>query len=96
MAEQTITSEAPAPRGNQQFGPDSGAFTIQVVALKTEDAARSLLTRLKSKKYHAYLEAGGDAGLHRVRVGRFATRDEAERIADKLRNEEKFKPYITQ
>ena len=86
---------APAPRRPQQFGLDSGVFTIQVVALKTEDAARSLLTRLKSKNYRAYLEAGGEAGLHRVRVGRFATRDEAERIAEKLRNEEKFKPYIT-
>ncbi len=89
------TPAAPPPRRPQQFGLDSGAFTIQVVALKTEDAARSLLTRLQRKNYRAYLEAGGEAGLHRVRVGRFATRDEAERIAEKLRNEEKFKPYIT-
>ena len=84
----------PAPRST--IGSESGAFTIQVVALKTEDAAESLLARLKGKNYRAYLEGGGDAGLHRVRVGRFSSRAEAEKIAAKLRDEEKFKPYITQ
>jgi cell division septation protein DedD len=87
---------APAPRRASTLGADSGPFTIQVVALKTEDAAQSLLSRLKGKNYRAYLEAGSDAGLHRVRVGRFATRAEAETVAAKLRDEEKFRPYITQ
>jgi cell division septation protein DedD len=86
----------PAPRRASTLGADSGAFTIQVVALKTEDAAQSLLSRLRGKNYRAYLEAGSDAGLHRVRVGRFATRAEAETVAAKLRDEEKFRPYITQ
>jgi len=86
----------PAPRRASTLGADSGPFTIQVVALKTEDAAQSLLSRLKGKNYRAYLEAGSDAGLHRVRVGRFATRAEAETVAAKLRDEEKFRPYITQ
>ncbi len=98
-AEETRT-ETPAPpsppRRPATLGVDSGPFTIQVVALKTEDAAQSLLSRLKGKNYRAYLEAGTDAGLHRVRVGRFATRAEAESVAAKLRDEEKFKPYITQ
>jgi cell division septation protein DedD len=85
-----------APKTTSTLGADSGAFTIQVVALKTEDAAQSLLSRLKGKNYRAYLEAGTDAGLHRVRVGRFATRAEAENVAAKLRDEEKFRPYITQ
>ena len=98
------TSQAPPPSAAPSpskprptmLGTTDGAFTIQVVALKTEDAAQSLLNRLKNKNYRAYLEAGGEAGLHRVRVGRFTTRDEAERVAQKLRDEEKFKPYITQ
>jgi cell division septation protein DedD len=86
----------PVPKSASMLGTDSGAFTIQVVALKTEDAAQSLLSRLKGKNYRAYLEAGTDAGLHRVRVGRFATRAEAESVAARLRDEEKFRPYITQ
>lgn len=91
-------SKAPAPPKPRvsTLGSSEGAFTVQVVALKTEDAALSLLDRLKQKNYRAYLEGGGEAGLHRVRVGRFSTRAEAERVAQKLRDEEKFKPYITQ
>jgi cell division septation protein DedD len=85
----------PKPRA-RTVGNRDGAFTIQVVALKTEGAANSLLNRLKQKNYRAYLEDGGEAGLHRVRVGRFSTRAEAEKVAQILRDEERFKPYITQ
>lgn len=85
-----------AAAGGAKLGAENGPFTIQVVALKTEDAAQSLLARLRGKNYRAYLESESDAGLHRVRVGRFATRAEAERVAARLRDEEKFKPYITQ
>ncbi len=87
----------PAPvRRAVTLGGSQGAFAVQVVALKTEDAARSLLSRLQNKNYRAYLEAGGEAGLHRVRVGRFSTRAEAEKVVQKLRDEERFKPYITE
>ena len=87
----------PAPvRRAVTLGGSQGAFAVQVVALKTEDAARSLLSRLQKKNYRAYLEAGGEAGLHRVRVGRFSTRAEAGKVVQKLRDEERFKPYITQ
>ena len=91
------TQPKPAPvRRAVTLGGSQGAFAVQVVALKTEDAARSLLSRLQNKNYRAYLEAGGEAGLHRVRVGRFSTRAEAEKVVQKLRDEERFKPYITQ
>ncbi len=91
------TRPTPAPvRRAATLGGAEGAFAVQVVALKTEDAARSLLSRLQDKNYRVYLEAGGEAGLHRVRVGRFSTRAEAEKVVQKLRDEEKFKPYITQ
>ena len=93
----TPPSPKPAPvRRAVTIGGAEGAFAVQVVALTTEDAARSLLSRLKNKNYRAYLEGGGEAGLHRVRVGRFSTRAEAEKVAQKLRDEERFKPYITQ
>ena len=91
------TQPKPAPvRRAVTLGGSQGAFAVQVVALKTEDGARSLLSRLQNKNYRAYLEAGGEAGLHRVRVGRFSTRAEAEKVVQKLRDEERFKPYITQ
>jgi cell division septation protein DedD len=95
-AAESVPTPPPPPRRSSTLGSESGAFTIQVVALKTEDAAQSLLARLRGKNYRAYLESGTDAGLHRIRVGRFATRAEAESVAARLRDEEKFKPYITQ
>ena len=78
------------------IGGERGAFTIQVVALKTEESAASLVKRLKDASYRAYLEPGGSAGLYRVRVGRFDSRIEAEQVAARLRDVQKFEPYITQ
>jgi cell division septation protein DedD len=102
-AETRETAPPPAPSSPAKpspsaarLGTEDGPFTIQVVALKTEEAANSLLSRLRGKNYRAYVEGGSDAGLHRVRVGRFQTRAEAEKVAAMLRDEEKFKPYITQ
>ncbi len=81
---------------SQAMGSEQGTFTIQVVALKTRGDANKLVNRLATKGYRAYLEDGGASGLYRVRVGRFADRSEAERISQRLRDVEKFKPYITQ
>ena len=88
------TRTSPAAPG--VIGAERGAFTIQVVALRTEEAAASLVKRLKDARYRAYLEPGGSAGLYRVRVGRFDSRSQAEQVAVQLREVEKFKPYITQ
>jgi cell division septation protein DedD len=90
----------PAPAatsgGTGLLGSESGAFTIQVVALKTKDAAETLVARLRGKGYRAYVEGGGSTGLFRVRVGRFESRDEANTVAQRLRAEEKFEPFVTQ
>ena len=77
-------------------GSATGTFTIQAVALKTRDAAHKLVRQLEAKGYLAYLESGGEGGLFRVRVGRFKSRSEAEKVARMLRDQEKFNPYITQ
>jgi cell division septation protein DedD len=90
------TSTAKKATSGTLLGSAAGTFTIQVVALKTDDAAQKLVNRLKTKNYRAYLEPGGETGLFRVRVGRFQTRAEAEKVAKMLRDTEKFKPYITQ
>ncbi|MFQ5791438.1 MAG: SPOR domain-containing protein [Acidobacteriota bacterium] len=89
-------SKRTATKGSRLVGSEEGTFTIQVVALKTQEAAQSLVKRLQEGGYRAYLAGGGSAGLHRVRVGWFASRAEAERVASQLRDVEKFKPYITQ
>lgn len=104
-AKKTTTAPPPAaksapakapPTAAPQMGSSSGTFTIQVVALKTQTAANQLVQKLKAKHYRAYVEPGGETGLYRVRVGRFASRGDAEKVAQMLRDTEKFKPYITQ
>jgi cell division septation protein DedD len=72
------------------------AFTIQVVALKDKATAESVVTHLKDKGFYAYVVSpeGDSAGLFSVRVGTFATRSDAERTEVKLRDQEKFKPFI--
>lgn len=82
--------------GSGLLGSETGAFTIQVVALKTKDAADTMVARLRGKGYRAYVEGGGSTGLFRVRVGRFDSRDEADAVAQKLRDTEKLEPFVTQ
>lgn len=86
-------SGRPAPA--KTSGPAPGTFSIQVGAFKDKASAESMVSRLKSKGYAAFVvpPAGGD-GLFNVRVGKFEDRADADRIQGKLRDEEKFKPFI--
>src|SRR4029079_1597061 len=74
--------------------PASGNFTIQVGAFKDRASADSVVARLKNKGFAAYVVSPEGEGLVHVRVGNFPARPEAERIAGRLRDEEKFKPFI--
>lgn len=62
-------------------------FAVQVAALSTSAAAKDLVARLKKDGFTAYVETvtTADSTLHRVRVGPFASRDEAQRAAEKLK-----------
>ena len=74
--------------------PNPGNFTIQVGAFKDKASADSVVARLKAKGFAAYALSPEGEGLFNVRVGNFAARAEAERIQGRLRDEEKFKPFI--
>jgi cell division septation protein DedD len=72
-----------------------GAFTIQVGAFKDRATADTVVSRLKGKGFAALVvPPDGSDGLFLVRVGSFAARADAERTEAKLRDQEKFKPYI--
>jgi len=74
----------------------AGSFTIQVGAFKDKDTAESVATSLKGKGYEAYVVApdGPEGGLFNVRVGTYTARADAERTQARLRDEEKYKPFI--
>src|SRR5438093_999614 len=75
--------------------PTAGTFTIQVGAFKDKASADSVVSRLKGKGFAAYAVSPGAAeGLFNVRVGSFVGRADAEHVQVRLRDEEKFKPFI--
>ena len=70
-------------------------YSIQVGAFKDRSGADGVMQRLKERGYPAYVVPPADpAGLFNVRVGSFTARADAERIQARLRDEEKYKPFI--
>jgi len=78
-------------------GEPSGTGTaIQVSAFRNSREAETMAGRLVSKGYRAYViaPAPGAPNLFRVRIGKFATRAEADRVVSRLKREEKLDPWI--
>lgn len=86
------------PAETRAAAPASGAWSVQVAALRQRSEADAVARRLVRKGYDAYVlaPAGGANRVYRVRVGRFASRDEADRLKNRLAREEQFKPWVTQ
>ena len=89
----------PAPKPSPKAAPPKAAvtsFTIQVGAFKDKATADSVVARLKGKGFAAYLVAPESEGsaLFNVRVGSYPARADAERVQTKLRDQEKYKPFI--
>lgn len=93
-SEPAPAASAPAKAPNAPKA--TGAFTIQVGAFKDKATADSVVGRLKGKGFSAYVVSpeGSDGGLFNVRVGHYTARADAERVQLKLRDQEKFKPFI--
>jgi cell division septation protein DedD len=77
--------------------PAGQGYVVQIAALNVRSDADAMVKRLASKGYAAYVLApvSGMPSVFRVRVGKFNTRREADRIADKLQKEEQLKPWVT-
>ena len=100
------TAEPPTPSDaapdQQPQPPVAGTaetgWVVQVAALRDRNAAVSVIRRLSSRGFPAFIVEpvpGAPAPGYRVRVGPYQQRDEAERIARRLEREEQFKPFIT-
>ena len=63
---------------------------MQVNAVPDERAAKVWVDRLRSKGYNAYMTEVNDKGKlwYRVRVGRYGTREEADKMVDSLKTKE--------
>jgi|GEM_PF-368500 len=85
------SKEASAPAVSQEAS--SNNWSVQVGATQEQKAAQQLLDRLKSKGFDAYIvEADLDSGRwYRLRVGRFATQQEAEANRQALQTKENLR-----
>ena len=70
----------------------SGPWSVQLGSYAEKKVAASLVKKLKDKGYDAYVTVINVKGkeLHRVRVGRFEQRAEAEKLRETLRTAEKL------
>jgi len=91
--------QAPPPRTTGADVPTAGragTWVVQVQALQNRAAASSIVQRLISKGYPAFLliPPSGSPQIFRVQIGRYNDRREADQVARRLEKEEQFKPDI--
>ena len=82
--------------GASVAAPGDGAFSIQVGAFDSSQSAEALVSALQGKGLPVYLTPApstGD-GRWRVRVGPYALRDQAERVAVRLKREEGLPTWV--
>lgn len=99
-AEKKIEKPAPAAESakktesasNDDPKEQSRAWRAQVNAFPDERSAKLIVDRLKNKGYNAYVSEAQNRGKtwYRVNVGKFGTRDEADKMVEVLRARENF------
>jgi DedD protein len=75
--------------------PPGKGFVIQVGVFPTLDAAEAQRRHLTARGYNVFLALNPDItkAKYRVRVGRYATKGEADAVAARLRQEERVAPW---
>ncbi|MBI3458474.1 MAG: SPOR domain-containing protein [Candidatus Rokubacteria bacterium] len=94
----TRSDAVPAPAPAAGGAPGESLWTVQVSSFRSRALAEELRTRLATRGFDAYLvSVTTEEGRvrHRVRVGAFSTRSEAERTAAQLRAERNLNPFVT-
>ena len=84
------TPKKSEPAAGAETGESGKVWRAQVNAFPDERSAIQLVDRLKNKGYNAYVSDVQNRGKtwYRVNVGRYDSREQAEKIADALRTKE--------
>jgi DedD protein len=95
-----VEKSAPAPSAakkpeaaaNADAKDPGQAWRAQVNAFPEENSAKLIVDRLKNKGYNAYVTAVENRGKtwYRVNVGKYSSRDEADKMVELLRNKENY------
>lgn len=73
--------------------PASRAYAVQVLAVKSAVQVDDMLTRLKVMGFDARV-VRDSSGFFKVRVGRYATREEAQRAQSRLKQKVGGQPFV--
>jgi cell division septation protein DedD len=89
-------AETPPASHASPAGGAMSTIAVQVAALSNKSDAEAVARRLSEKGYSAYVVTPepGTRAIFKVRVGDYGTAAEAERVSRRLRQEEKFQPWV--
>jgi cell division septation protein DedD len=91
--------QTPAVIPHTAQAPASGeVFSVQFGSFQQEERARQLSEDLAARGYHPFIATismPDGTQSHRVRVGRFATREEAMKLAASIERTEKVSVFVT-
>ncbi len=88
-----VTQRTPGIAEVREPASTSEKWSVQVAAVPTKDSADALLEQLKAKGYKGYVVQAEVKGqtYHRVRIGRFQTREQAESARQSLMSQEGYR-----
>ena len=91
----TTTKPAVTPAPTPVPPPGPKAFAVQVLAVKSAAQVDDMLTRLKVMGFDARVTRDS-SGFFKVRVGRYATREEAVRTQQRLKTRVGGQPFVVE
>jgi cell division septation protein DedD len=92
----TPTTAPPADTGAKSRPPPSAAphaYAVQILAVKSAVQVDDMLTRLKVMGFDARV-VRDSTGFFKVRIGRYATREEAQRAQARLKQKVGGQPFV--
>jgi cell division septation protein DedD len=89
------------PPGSVSVGSTStssipGLYTVQIASLRSKDSAQSIATNLIKKGFDAFIATSTSrrsGTWHRVRIGNFKKKSDAEKMAKKMKSKS-YKPIV--
>jgi hypothetical protein len=91
----TATTPPTTPGGDTAKSPaGQRAYAVQVLAVKSTSQVDDMLTRLKVMGFQDARVVRDSTGYFKVRVGRYATRDEAQRVQQRLKTKVGGQPFV--
>ncbi len=92
-----VASPKPAGESAPPAARASGTWLVQVIATRDQSVANSVSKKLAGKGYPAFVvspSAGAAQPFYKVQVGRYGDRNQAEKVSQRIKKEEKFPSWI--